>query len=91
MNKISSTHDLKQSWGINQAIRFTDSVSADDIWVYTTDKQPNVDLCDRLWLAVQCPGIMYKTVEGRYDTVKNQYLYANDEPVGYKVIAWKKF
>ena len=60
-------------------------------WTPVEKELPETYTSDRLWISIQYPNGYSRTVEGRYDKFKGEFLYANQKPVKDKVIAWMEY
>lgn len=60
-------------------------------WIPVEKELPVTYTSDRLWLSIQYPNGYSRTVEGRYDKFKSEFLYANQKLIKDKVIAWMEY
>lgn len=60
-------------------------------WIPVEKERPETDIYDRLWLTIQYPAGHCRTIEGRYNRYKNEFLHVNQKPIKEKVTAWKEY
>ena len=62
-----------------------------DGWILVTEKKPEVEFYSRIFLTIRYPNGYLRALEGRYDSVREVFLYPNQKEIKYEVLAWRKF
>lgn len=60
-------------------------------WLSTEKEKPQTYIYDRLWLTIQYPSGICRTIEGRYNRYEDVFLHVNQKPLKEKVVAWKEY
>lgn len=60
-------------------------------WISVEERKPENDSFKRLLLTIRYPNGYLRTLEGRYDSNREVFLYPNQKEIKYEVLAWKKY
>lgn len=62
-----------------------------DGWIPVTERKPEDGRYSRLFLTIRYPNGYLRTLEGRYDSNREVFLYPNQKEIPHEVLAWRKY